>query len=163
MRQTEAVGKFGEYFVTMTLQNLGYETDRIDAAGIDLMAYRKGRSAIERYGLSVKTRNAYHQPNSNLRLQWNDIVYTHEQASLRGGIPAYAVVWNTETRMDVLIMTQEYLLKDRGYESIESFRSANPGEGSVYFRASEKNRDEWIRLYRNHTPGILYAARYTAE
>ena len=163
MRQSEAVGKFGEYFITMMLQNFSYETDLVDAAGIDLMAYRKKPDSFERYGISVKTRNAYDQPNNSLLLKWNDVVYTHEQSVLRGAIPAYAIVWNSNNRIDILIITHDYLLKKRGYESIDDFRTQSTKQNTLSVSTSQKSRDEWILMYQNKTPGVIFAAKYVAE
>lgn len=61
MRQSESVGKFGEYFVALMFQNWGFETDMVDAEGIDLMCYRNLESKNEKYGVSVKTRNPYNK------------------------------------------------------------------------------------------------------
>ena len=47
MRKKEIVGEFGEAFIAQTMQNLGYEVDRLDAEGIDLAAYSDNGKKVE--------------------------------------------------------------------------------------------------------------------
>lgn len=56
MRENEIIKSFGETFVATIFDNMGYEVDIVDAEGIDLACYRKGKRD-RGYGVSVKTRN----------------------------------------------------------------------------------------------------------
>ncbi|MGN0168086.1 MAG: hypothetical protein ACI4AB_08595 [Acetatifactor sp.] len=57
MRKKEIVKEFGEAFVAQTMQNLGYEVDRLDAEGIDLAAYAFVISKRDRIDLLIATQS----------------------------------------------------------------------------------------------------------
>ena len=158
MRKTKIVGEFGEIFVAQTMQNLGFEVDRLDAEGIDLAAYAKDG---QKYGISVKSRCIQDKPNDSINLTYNDLTYTYEQAKMiRDLEPAYAFIVHSNNRIDLLIATQDYICQHYlGITSIveyqNTFTSKKDAGSTKSFNISLKSREKWRALQDN---GIIYSA-----
>lgn len=75
------------------------------------------------------------------------------------------MVWNCYNYIDVIIMTQEYFLHSKGYSDIQNYLNdfPNKNSGSLSLAASDSARNKWLDLFKNNTPGILYAARYNIQ
>lgn len=108
MRKSEIVGKYGEAFVASLFYDLGYKVDMIDENGIDLTCYKENK----KYGVSVKSRNIQFGKNDSINLTFNDIIHTYNESKLRDLEPAYAFVVADLSRIDVLIVTQEYVFEN---------------------------------------------------
>lgn len=157
MRKKEIVKEFGEAFVAQTMQNLGYEVDRLDAEGIDLAAYAKDG---KRYGISVKSRCIQEKNNDSINLTYNDLCYTYEQSVKRGIIPAYAFVISKRDRIDLLIATQSYVCKQYlGIEDIKEYmsqyKSKKDAGSTKSFNTSLKSREKWSMLSKEE---IIYTS-----
>ena len=170
MRNGKIVQKFGEYFVALIFENLGYSVDIIDAEGIDLMCYSENVS----YGVSVKTRNIEQNPNYSINLTWNDIVYAYEQTKLRYGMDVlYAFVISELERINVVIFTQQYMFEHyfmkKKINNIDEYMERFPNKpdkknkmtGSTQgIDTGDRAKSEWKQLYENKVDGILFAAVY---
>ena len=160
MRKTEIVGEFGEIFIAQTMQNLGYEVDRLDAEGIDLAAYSNDGT---RYGISVKSRCIQEKNNDGINLTYNDLTYTYNQSRKRGIIPAYAFIIHKNDRIDMFIATQEFICKNYlGIDSIETymetFTSKKDSGSTKSFSTSLKSREKWRHT---NNEGVIYTATLT--
>lgn len=120
MRKSEIVGKFGEAFVASLFYDLGYKVDMIDENGIDLTCYKENK----KYGISVKSRNIQFGKNDSINLTFNDIIHTYNESKLRDLEPAYAFVVADLSRIDVLIVTQEYVFENM-FSSIDNVHNIN--------------------------------------
>ncbi len=164
MRKNSLVGNFGEYFAGMIFESKGYACDLIDAEGIDLAAYLRGAKDAKAYGVSVKTRAPFDSANNSLLLRYNDIVFTDEQARLRGLEPIYMVIWYACDRVDVLAFTLDYFLRLHSIADIGTYKSLYPDPktsgAAKSLSTSPKSRDRWLELYESGEEGILYAARF---
>lgn len=164
MRKEQIIKNYGESFVAMMFANWGYESDIIDANGIDLMCYKEiSDNYYKKYGISVKTRDPYMKKNDSLNLTWNDLVLADSQAKLRDGELLYAIVWYSINRVDVVIFSQKYVLDSFGYSDIESYKEEFPEktEGSTKsISTSLAKRNLWLDMYKNGIPGVMYAARF---
>ena len=157
MRRKEIVGEFGEAFIAQTMQNLGYEVDRLDAEGIDLAAYSNDG---KRYGISVKSRCIQEKNNDGINLTYNDLSYTYEQSKKRGIIPAYAFIVHKNDRIDLFIATQRFVCTQYlGIESIEKYKevfTSKKDSGSTKsFNISLKSREKWRKT---DNAEVIYAA-----
>ncbi len=159
MRKTEIVKEFGESFVAITMQNLGYEVDRLDSEGIDLAAYSNDG---EKYGISVKSRCIQENKNDSINLTYNDLSYTYEQSKKRGIVPAYAFVISKNDRIDLFIATQAYVCENYlGIDTIENymelFTSKKDSGNTKSFNTSLKSREKW-RTIEFGEEGVIYTA-----
>lgn len=173
MRNTEIVGKFGELFVAALFRNMEYEVDLIDAEGIDLVCYDNKDSNIK-YGVSVKTRRAKNENgkiNYSINIDYNDIVYTYKKSKdIRGVIPAYAFVVVDLKRIDVLIVTQDYVFKRNLFNSIvfnnideymSKYKSKKDSGSKQCISIAKSSRDGWKTL--KDEPGVIFTASYRTE
>lgn len=169
MRKNEIIKNYGESFVAMMFTNWGYESDIIDAEGIDLMCYKEiSDNSYKKYGISVKTRDPYDKMNNSLNLTWNDLVLADKQAKVRDGELLYAIVWYSIDRVDVVVFSQEYVLKKFGYSDIEGYKKDFPkkpkpkeSNGSTKSISTNLNaRNSWLNMYKEGEPGVIYAARF---
>ena len=157
MRKKEIVGEFGEAFIAQTMQNLGYEVDRLDAEGIDLAAYSDNG---KKYGISVKSRCIQEKNNDSINLTYNDLSYTYEQSVKRGIIPSYAFIIHRNERIDIFIATQEAVCKQYlGVSDIKEYmniyQSKKDTGSTKYFSTSLKSREKWGET---NGEGIIYTA-----
>jgi hypothetical protein len=157
MRKKEIVGEFGEAFVAQTLQNLGFEVDRLDAEGIDLAAYSNDG---KKFGISVKSRCIQDKNNDGINLTFNDLCYTYEQSVKRGIVPAYAFIVHKNNRIDLFIATQELVCKQYlGIDAItvymQTYSSKKDLGSTKSFSTSLKSREKW-RVTTD--PGVIYTA-----
>jgi len=158
MRKREIVKEFGESYVAQTMLNLGYEVDRLDAEGIDLAAYKDEK----KYGISVKSRCIQHNKNDSVNLNYNDICYTYLQSVKRGVIPAYAFIIHSNERIDLLVVTQEYVFKHYlGVESIEkymqTYESKKDSGSTKSISTSLNSRENWSK--QDADAGVIFAAK----
>ena len=166
MRSKEIIHRFGEHFITLIFHNLGFETDIIDADGIDLMCYKKDEEVC--YGVSVKTRNIEFNSNNSINLTWNDIVYADKQTKLRGGKETlYAFVITELKKINVFIFTQEYMFEHyfekKGVKNINEYKEIFPEKmpGSTQgIDTGIKAKDSWRILYKNNERGVIFAGTY---
>lgn len=157
MRKKEIIGEFGEAVIAQTMQNLGYEVDRLDADGIDLAAYSKDG---KKYGISVKSRCIQEKTNDSINLTYNDLCYTYEQSLKRGLTPSYAFIVHKNDRIDIFIATQEIVCKEyldvtdiQGY--IHTYQSRKDIGSTKFFSTSLKSREKWGAITGE---GIIYTA-----
>lgn len=165
MRKEQIIKNYGESFVAMMFANWGYESDIIDAEGIDLMCYKEiSDNTYKKYGVSVKTRDPYTKKNNSLNLTWNDLALADSQTKIRDGELLYAIVWYSIERVDVVILSQEYVLNSFGYSDIESYKEMFPEKkmnGSTKsISTTLSNRNSWLDMYKNGMSGVIYAARF---
>lgn len=116
MRETRIIGDLGEYFTAMCLINdqQRFTVDLIDSKGIDLMAYSSNEDGENTsYGISVKSRNVAVTPNSSILLRDKDIDFCYEESMKRGSIPCFSFVVVDQDRIDMLIITFDWLLEWR--------------------------------------------------
>jgi|GEM_PF-4515589 len=163
MRKSEIVGKFGETFVASLLYNLGYKVDMIDENGIDLACYKENK----KYGVSVKSRNIQFNTNNSINLTFNDIIHTYNESKLRDLEPVYAFVVADLSRIDVLIVTQEYVFENM-FSSVDNVNNINEymdkytskkesgSTKSVSTTLASKN--DWKSLLGKH--GVIFANCY---
>ena len=170
MRNEKIVQKFGEHFVALIFENLGYSVDVIDAEGIDLMCY----SECVSYGVSVKTRNIQQNSNNSINLTWNDIVYSYEQTKLRSGEDVlYAFVISDLERISVFIFTQQYMFEHyfvkKKIKNIDEYMGAFTNKPNKKDKATgstqgidngDRAKSKWKQLYENKVDGIIFAAAY---
>lgn len=163
MLERKLRGKVGEFFVGSIFDNLGFEVDIIDGKGIDLACYKDDI----KYGISVKTRNIEEVENNNLNLGYNDIVYAYDESKKRGLSPLYAILFYDLSRIDVLIMTQEYTFmnyfsKKDGIGNIEDYKKVYPHKNVIgatkFIGTSLKARENWKFL--KDEEGIIFTASY---
>ena len=157
MRKKEIVGEFGEAFIAQTMQNLGYEVDRLDAEGIDLAAYSEDG---KKYGISVKSRCIQEKNNDGINLTYNDLSYTYEQSLKRGITPSYAFIVHKNDRIDIFIATQEVVCKQylgipNIQEYMNTFQSKKDTGSTKSFSTSLKSREKWGATTGD---GIIYTA-----
>lgn len=175
MRNGEIVHRFGEHFIALIFDNLGFEADIVDADGIDLMCYKNGEDLC--YGVSVKTRNIEFNSNNSINLSWKDIVYADEQTKLRAGKePLYAFVITELSEVNVFVFTQAYMFEHyfakKRIKNISEYKKKFPTKptkenkmpGSTQgIDTGRKVIDSWGTLYQNKTKGIIFAGTYSLK
>lgn len=163
MLKNDIVGNFGEAFIASLFYSLGFEVDIVNATGIDLAAYKDDM----KLGISVKSRNIQFGPNDSILLNYNDIVYTHSESELRNIQPAYAFIVTELNRIDILVVTQEYLFKNlisknnpikdiEHYKSIYSDKKVSGSSKSV--TTSKTAKENWSKL--NGENGVIFVGTY---
>lgn len=163
MRKSEIVGKFGEAFVASLLYDLGYKVDMIDENGIDLACYKENK----KYGVSVKSRNIQFNINNSINLTFNDIIHTYNESKLRDLEPVYAFVVADLSRIDVLIVTQEYVFENM-FSSVDNVHNINEymdkytskkDSGSTKsISTTLASKNDWKSLLGKH--GVIFANCY---
>ena len=160
MRSTEIVKGFGETFVASLFYDLGYKVDMIDEEGIDLTCYKENN----KYGVSVKTRNIQFGKNGSINLKYNDIVYTYNESKLRGLEPAYAFVVADLSRIDILIVTQEYVFEnmclnvDSINDYMDKYTDKNDSGSTKSISTSLASKNTWKSLLGKK--GVIFANTY---